>query len=287
MVLVADDDPFNLRLLQEVCEAADYGVLTAADGTEVLDVVARERPDVVLLDLDMPKLDGLEVLRILKADAHLARIPVLLVAGTDNVDAHSRGIELGAEDYLTKPYRVFEVQQRIRNALRASSPHARYPMESIHPQLVDPATRTGTVLQLRLALDYEFTRAARYGHPLTCILVRIDNFTELQAADFSKCDAVLAEVASGLRNCVRAVDHIFRSRQDVFSLLLPETDGDGAAVVLRRIETACEEQRLWNNADEPTPTITMCFASSVQAKASSGDHLLELAEQKLFGKAKS
>ena len=117
LVLVADHDPFNLRLLHEACEAAGYDVVTAAVGPEVLTMVARQPPDLLLLDCKMPQLDGFEVLRILKADINLQEIPVVLITDADDVDARGRGIKLGAEDYLTRPYRVFEIQQRCAQCI--------------------------------------------------------------------------------------------------------------------------------------------------------------------------
>src|SRR5689334_11791379 len=120
LVLIAESDPFNLRLLQEVCEAAGHTVLTAMEGTAALDVVARKRPDLVLVDVALAATSygtsdshdptgGLEVLRVLKADITLSSIPVLLTTPLSDCEAGRRGIELGADDYLSRPYRIFEI----------------------------------------------------------------------------------------------------------------------------------------------------------------------------------
>jgi len=123
LVLVADDDPFNLRLLQELCEAAGYQVITSADGAEVLDVVAREQPDLILLDIDMPNVNGLEVTKILKADPDLSRIPLILVSSPDDEEARTAGIEAGADDYVTKPFGTRELLARVDSlARRAQAP---------------------------------------------------------------------------------------------------------------------------------------------------------------------
>ena len=120
LVLVADPDPFNLRLLHEACEAAGYDVIAAADGPGVLAMVARQPPDLLVLDAKMSEVDAFEILRILKTDPGLASIPVLLVSDEGDHEARRKGVELGAEDTLTRPYRVFEIQQRVRNVLRAT-----------------------------------------------------------------------------------------------------------------------------------------------------------------------
>src|SRR5262245_33874525 len=165
LILVADADPFNLRLLSELCSTLGYDVVTAADGGAVLDAVARERPDLVLMDVSLPVMDGLQVLRILKADHDLAQLPVLLVTADGDDEARRRGCEMGAEDYVVKPYRSFEIQQRLRNVLRLRTMAANTtnpPVERF--DIADPLTGTGTTSQLHISLEYEFTRAVRYNH---------------------------------------------------------------------------------------------------------------------------
>jgi diguanylate cyclase (GGDEF)-like protein len=278
LVLVADDDPFNLRLLQELCEGAGYRVVTAGNGSDVLDVVARERPDLILLDVAMPVLDGFEVLRIIKSDADLSSIPVVLVTASGDEESRSRGIELGADDYVTKPYRVFEIQQRVRNALRvraAENEAARARERVRSTELVDPLTRAGTSQQLIVSLDYELTRAARYSHPLTCMVVRLANYVDIVEKGGQEAgEGVLMQLADGLRTCVRGIDHIFRSDLEEFVVLLPETDAEGAGVVRGRIDERATDRSLWGAAIEPTPDILVGVASFPDVKAESGTALL-------------
>lgn len=280
-VLIADDDPFNLRLLQELCEAAGYTVLTAGNGREVLDVVARERPDLILLDVAMPVLDGFEVMRILKADADLADIPVVLVTAAGDVDSRSQGIELGAEDYITKPYRVFEIQQRIRNALRvraAESEAKRVKARAKSSELVDPLTRAGTSQQLLISMDYEFTRAERYRHELTYMVVRITNYVEIiEGSQQEAGEGVLVQLAAGLRSCIRGIDHLFRSDLEEFTMLLPETGEAGADTVRSRIETRAKDGTLFGAAVEPTPILNLGGATFPSCGAADGNELRAIA----------
>ena len=277
LILVADDDPFNLRLLQELCEAAGYQVVTADNGGDVLAVVARERPDLILLDVAMPVMDGFEVLAILKTDADLAAIPVVLVTAAGNVEARSRGIELGADDYITKPYRVFEIQQRIRNALRVAEGEARK-RESVRAGTVDPLTHAGTSQQLLISLNYEYTRAARYGHQLTCIVARIGNYHDLVTEHGDDVgEGLLVQLANGLRGCVRGIDHLFRSDLDEFAILLPETGLEGSQVVVDRINHQSADGTLWSAALSPMPTIEIGRAGFPGPGISNSDELLRLA----------
>ncbi len=276
-ILVADDDPFNLRLLTEVCEAAGYEVMSAADGEQALAVLARDRPDLILLDVAMPGLSGFEVLRILKEDDGLASIPVVLVTATGDIESRHRGLALGAEDYITKPYRIFEVQQRIRNALRvrdAESAAEEAREQARDSELVDPLTHAGTPRQLVISLDYEHARAVRYGHALTCVVVVVANFRDLtDHAGREAGEGVLVHMATALRQCVRSVDHLFRSDLEEFTLLLPETDREGARIVLDRIESRSADGTLYGPAVEPAPRMRLACATWPDRSAESGDAL--------------
>jgi len=278
LVLVADDDPFNLRLLQELCEAAGHRVMAAADGGEVLDVIARERPDLILLDVSMPVLDGFEVMRVLKADADLASIPVIVVTAAGDVDSRGQAIELGADDYVTKPFRVFEIQQRIRNALRvkAAEDEAARAREHVSgtSDPVDPLTRAGTSQQLVISLDYEFTRAERYHHELTCMVVRLQNYGDIVRSSGQEAgDGALVQLASGLRTCIRGIDHLFRSDLEEFTMLLPETGPSGADVVRERVEERAGDRSLWGAAIQPAPKLRIGQATFPSSQASDGDSL--------------
>jgi PleD family two-component response regulator len=277
LVLVADPDPFNLRLLHEACEAAGYDVITAADGPNVLAMVARQPPDLLVLDSKMSEIDAFDILRILKADNSLGNIPVLLVSDEGDHDARKRGIELGAEDTLTRPYRVFEIQQRVRNVLRATRSERLGIPESAPPaDQRDPVTGAGTPSQLLISLDYEHTRATRYGHPLTCMVVRLTNAESLAAASADgTADQPMALIGSGLKGCIRAVDHLFRLRRDEFCILLPETDGQGAGYVYRRLQGQAESGELWGGALDPAPVVEIAVTSMPETGVKSGDDLLK------------
>jgi len=280
-ILVAEEDPFNLRLLQELCEAAGYTVITAAKGSAVLDAVARDRPSLILMSLTLPDLDGFEVMRVLKADAELASIPVVVVTGAADADLRARAIELGAEDYVTKPYRVFEVQQRVRNALRlqAAESAAAVAHEIVRDnELVDPLTRAGTSHQLQITVNYEFTRAARYKHDLTCLSVRLANYEQIAASGGPDAgEGALVQLATGLRSYIRTIDHVFRSEIDAFVVVLPETDEDGALAVLKRLQAAAQEGTLWGALITPLPKLRCGLASYPKLAVPGGEALLHAA----------
>jgi DNA-binding response OmpR family regulator len=118
-ILVADDDPLLLTLIEHTLGAAGHTVLTAADGGEALDIARRERPDVVVLDAMMPVHDGIEVLGMLKDDPALKATPVVMLTMRKREEDIVGALRLGAADYMTKPFMPQELLARIERLLTA------------------------------------------------------------------------------------------------------------------------------------------------------------------------
>jgi class 3 adenylate cyclase len=116
-ILVVDDDAVNRRLLWRTLEALGHRVLTAANGRDALNVLHLEQPDIVLLDIVMPEMDGLSVLERIKADPAVRDVPVIMISALEDFDSVVRCIELGAEDYLQKPFDAVLLRARIRAGL--------------------------------------------------------------------------------------------------------------------------------------------------------------------------
>jgi two-component system alkaline phosphatase synthesis response regulator PhoP len=152
-ILVVDDDRQLVRLMQSYLEQAGYRVLTAYDAATARRLIQVERPALVVLDLMLPDGDGLDILRQVRSDPHLARLPIiLLTARVDDID-RVLGLELGADDYITKPFNPREVIARVRAVLRRSIADA--------PPLVAPTLHVGG-----LSLDADRHTATRDGQPL-------------------------------------------------------------------------------------------------------------------------
>lgn len=116
-ILIVDDEPFNVDYLEQELEESDCETLTAGNGQEALRIVQRDAPDLILLDIMMPVMDGFEVLRRLKADAETRDIPVIVISATTNMESVVRGITLGAEDYLPKPFDPVLLHARVSTGL--------------------------------------------------------------------------------------------------------------------------------------------------------------------------
>jgi DNA-binding response OmpR family regulator len=119
-VLVVDDDPVIQKLLQVNFELEGYKVLTASDGVEGLERARAELPDAIILDIMMPRMNGLEVARALKASDETRDIPVLLLSAKAQASDVAQGMEIGADDYVTKPFDPAELLERVGDLLKSS-----------------------------------------------------------------------------------------------------------------------------------------------------------------------
>jgi two-component system alkaline phosphatase synthesis response regulator PhoP len=154
-ILIVDDEPKITRLVRDYLESSGFGVLTAGDGREALMRARTERPDLVILDLGLPGLDGLDVTRSLRRDGDM---PIIMLTARDDETDKLIGLELGADDYVTKPFSPRELVARVRAVLRRNDRGA-----------ADELLRSGA-----LTLDVPRMRLEVDGHPV-----------ELTATEFS------------------------------------------------------------------------------------------------------
>jgi CheY-like chemotaxis protein len=117
-ILIVDDESKNRQLLEVMLQPEGYVVWSASSGAEALSLVARESPDLVVLDVMMPGMDGYQVTAKIKADLATRHIPVILLTALDDRNSRTHGLRAGAEDFLTKPVNRAELCERVRRALR-------------------------------------------------------------------------------------------------------------------------------------------------------------------------
>ena len=121
-ILVTDDIKQNVKLLRVILTAADYDVIEAYDGEEAVEKARTERPDIIILDVMMPRLTGYEVCQKLRADDTTRNIPVIMVTALHEMDDRIKGIEAGADDFISKPFNKVELLARVKSLLRARLP---------------------------------------------------------------------------------------------------------------------------------------------------------------------
>ena len=220
LVLVVDDEA-DLRSLAMLQLGDGFDVIQAESGARCVSLATSEVPDVILLDMMMPGMDGAQVLKELSAQATTKDIPVIFLSALGSVDDRVKGLEQGAVDYIAKPAAPRELIARVEVAARTSARQQ---------QLVARAGsdhRTG--LPLRAAFEerliQEVSRSERSNAPLSVMLIDVDSMAAInQVLGTEAADELLNEMAFVLRNLFRRADGIYRYGGDEFAAILPDTD---------------------------------------------------------------
>jgi diguanylate cyclase (GGDEF)-like protein len=277
-VLIADDDVHTRTLVRDLCEGFGYQTLAARDGLEALELAA-QRPDLVLLDVMMPEMDGYGVLTRLRANPATRDLPVIVLTAVSDVDGKLRGIELGADDYVTKPFRIGDLQKRIEAALERHRAVGERRAES--PGRLDPLTGVGTYPQLKESLSRDVARAQDEGDRLAALLVSVDDYPLLvNAAGTDQANELLLALAQKLRGNFRETDRIFRIDDEAFVVLLPGTSCEGAVRAAERIVRELASEPL-GPAGIPPLTASVGIAELTCIAAEKPDDLLRAAHRAL------
>src|SRR6476659_2584681 len=171
-VMVIEDHPDQRDLLAIVLQREGYRVITAANGVEALEKLQHETVQIALSDIMMPKMDGFELINRIRKDPSLKNLYVILITARMQEGDRVRGLDLGADDYITKPFSFSELLARVRVGSRV----VQYQQHLEHQTLVDSLTGLYNRRAFEKKILEEFERAKRYQHPLSMLILDIDNF---------------------------------------------------------------------------------------------------------------
>lgn len=203
-ILVVDDDAAVVRLIRSYLEQAGYDVLTAHNGETALHTIRRDRPDLVLLDLMLPDKDGWDITRIVRNDPNLATLPILMLTARVTDTDKIVGLELGADDYITKPYNPREVVARVRARLRVqqglqqagtSTPHLRIGNLKLDHNRME-VTLNGQVVELTMT---EFSLLQVLMSQPGYVLTRSELIQQAMGHDFEGVERTLDSHIRNLR----------------------------------------------------------------------------------------
>ncbi|MGE4322612.1 MAG: diguanylate cyclase [Sphingobium sp.] len=280
-ILIVDDEISNIEIMNAVLED-DYDVCFATSGQEALDVAHAAQPDLVLLDVMMPGIDGFEVCRQLKANSVLADIPVIFTTGLGDAEDEARGLSLGAIDYVTKPIQPATLRARVSNHVELKYLRDRLAAMAV----TDALTGLNNRRYLESALRTEAARLARTGEWLSVIMLDIDFFKQFNDTyGHPAGDRCITMVASALTRAVkRASDLPARYGGEEFACVLPGADRQSAELVAQEIMLQVQSLNIPHKLSQVSPFITVSIgvATARCAPGISAELWISEADQQLY-----
>ena len=280
-VLVADDDAINREVLGELLKP-EYTVLLARNGAQTLERATRHLPDLILLDVMMPDMDGYEVLRRLRADPQTAHISVIFISGLDRPEDEANGLNMGASDYIVKPFNQTVVMARV--ALHLQVVRQRRMLERLAN--IDGLTELANRRRFDEMYSLEWQRARRSGRPLSLALLDIDAFKQFNDRyGHPAGDRALRSVARVAGAAMRRPgDLAARYGGEELLLLMPETDALDARRIAEAVREAVTALNIPHEASSAAPLVTVSIGGATLDPDSDEQQaeLFEVADAQLY-----
>jgi len=287
-VLIIDDSPVIRENIIKTLGAFDLFAryYEAEDGLDGFKQLLSERVDIVLCDLEMPRIDGFKFLNMIKSRPELADVPVIMLTGVGDRERKIKGLELGASDYVTKPFDPEELVARVKIHLKIK-------------QLQDNLRRSNELLlelsntdyltglfnrrYLMKELEKEFQRSVRIGHNLSLIILDVDHFKRVNDTyGHLQGDIVLQKVAQQLQKELRSYDVAARYGGEEFIAVLPEASLEDASFVAERIRAAVESLTFDGVVHELAITVSLGVAGIKIPECGSVDDVIKMADDALY-----
>ena len=280
-VLIVDDDPLN-RLVLEKTLQQDYDVFCVESGEKALTFLKTQTVDLLILDIVMPGIDGYEVLTKLKESATTSMLPVIFISANTSHDDEAKGLELGAMDYITKPFSAAIVRARVRNQLLIKQKNDLLEMLAS----IDGLTEIPNRRYLDENLAREWRRCRRDQTPLSVLLMDVDHFKRYNDCYGHRAgDDCLKQIAHALVGaCERGSDFVARYGGEEFAAVLPNTSAKEAKSFANKLRNAVNDLNIPHkaslNADHVTISIGIATTENGQVYAE--QTLLEEADLGLY-----
>lgn len=285
-ILIVDDHEDNIELLRARLEARGYQTIAAEDGEQALRLVEERLPDLILLDVMMPKVDGIEVARRIRANKALPFIPIIMQTALDSTEQTVEGLDAGADDYITKPINFAVLEARVRTQLRVKGlveQVQRQADELLHVSRTDALTGLDNRRYLEERLEEAFEHARRLNEPFALLMCDLDKFKSVNDTHGHQAgDAVLQQFADVLRGQAREIDRIGRYGGEEFMLLLPGTTLHAAQRAGERVREAVEAHTFAIPGGSLQRTISAGAAAWPHPRLSTSDALVKAADDALY-----
>jgi len=281
-VLIVDDEPFNIQTLELVL-GDEHNLTYATSGHMALEMAQAEpRPDLILMDIVMPDLDGFEVCKRLKENTRTHNIPIIFLTAKWETSEEAKGLELGAVDYIRKPFSPPIIRARIRNHLELKK--NRDLLENL--STLDGLTNIPNRRRFDEVFTLEWRRAVRSGLPISLLFIDIDHFKNYNDHyGHLAGDDCLKAVSRVLQSSLgRTADFVARFGGEEFIILLPDTGENGCRHLAETIRAAVENLNIEHQASPLTPhlTVSVGAVTCVAADTITQEDLLDAADRLLY-----
>lgn len=280
-ILIVDDERLNLNLLNALLKS-DYKIMVATSGEQALKGALSGKPDLILLDIVMPDMDGYEVCRQLKADSKTQQIPIIFISAMSDAENETRGFELGAVDFISKPFSNSVVKARVGTHLRLKR------KSDLLEKLVslDGLTEIPNRRALDEAREREWARCLRTGTPLSFVMIDIDLFKQYNDHyGHGAGDECLIRIAKTLWHCAqRPGDLVARYGGEEFAAILPDTDLEGAMRMAEHFRSAIAALNIPHACSSAAPHVTVSIgvAETTASSATGAEQLFAVADKMLY-----
>lgn len=280
-ILIVDDARLNIKIMTCILEN-NYKIFSAASGKEALDIVMSKSIDLILLDVIMPEMDGYEVCKIVKNNQKTRNIPIVFISAMTNIEDETRGLEVGAIDYIFKPVSPPILKARVRNHLELKKCRDILEKQST----IDVLTGIANRRYFDDTFDKEWRRALRRGDTLSLVFIDIDFFKEYN--DFYghlAGDDCLRQVGSTLNQLFkRGGDLVARYGGEEFIIVLPATSLANAALVAEKVRSNIESLKMVHEMSEVSEyvTVSVGIATVIPEENVIAASLLEQVDKALY-----
>lgn len=261
-ILVIDDDPDSLSIIAEALRWDGYQVQTAISGHEGIDLIQRWNPDLILLDVNMPGMNGIDTLHGLRQKEQY--VSVMFISGNTSTEHVIQGLDSGGDDYIPKPFDPLELLARVRTQLRIKDLNDQLRSANDRlKELVDTDDLTGlyNMRSVYQRIESEIQRSRRFGRQVCIVMMDMDYFkTVNDGHDHLFGSFVLSEVGAIIRRSIRNIDLGARYGGDEFLMILTETNTEGAAKFCERLRNTIAGYRFKSGKDEISLTCSIGFA---------------------------
>jgi diguanylate cyclase (GGDEF)-like protein len=304
-VLLVDDNTNNLLLVERILKSEGYLVHSETSSMNALAVAEKKPPDLILLDISMPVIDGYEVCQRLKGMENLKDVPVIFLSAMSDVFDKVKAFSVGGVDYITKPIELEEFLARIQNHLRIGilqkqleeknaileaeiARRSKAEEDLKHIAATDPLTKIFNRRSFFDLAEKELSRSQRFNTALSVVMVDIDHFKNVNDTyGHILGDQVLIAFAELCQKNLRQYDIFARYGGEEFIVLLPETDISQAMVIAKRLQTMVAGTQIAFNGDKVSITISLGVSSNEGELSLTLDQLVDRADQALYSSKQS